>query len=190
MTVVVESHRRVTFGDTLIRLVKGDITELEVDGFVFYAQPDLSLGSGFGGMIAVRGGPSIQKELEELGPVPHLGAAVSGAGNLKAHHIIHAVGPKFREEDTEPKLLTTMENTLRLAEEIGLKTLAFPAMGAGYYGIPASVSATVMLKALENHLTGVTSLEEVVLCVLDAPQLNAFESAMKALQPSGGSSDA
>jgi O-acetyl-ADP-ribose deacetylase (regulator of RNase III) len=74
-----------------------------------------------------------------------------------------------------------MENCLLKAEEKGIKALAFPAMGAGYYGIPAPVSATVMLAALENHLRGETGLEEVTICVLDTPQFKAFEAAMAAL---------
>jgi O-acetyl-ADP-ribose deacetylase (regulator of RNase III) len=181
MEAAVASDPQVTIRDTVVRLVKGDITELEVDAFVFYARQDLALGSGFGGMIGVRGGASVQKELNTLAPVPDLEAVVSSAGKLAAEYIIHAVGPRFREDDIEAKLLTTMENCLLKAEEKGIKALAFPAMGAGYYGIPAPVSATVMLAALENHFRGETGLEEVTICVLDTPQFKAFEAAMAAL---------
>jgi O-acetyl-ADP-ribose deacetylase (regulator of RNase III) len=181
MEAAVASDPQVTIRDSVVRLVKGDITELEVDGFVFYAQPNLALGSGFGGMITIRGGAAIQKELDQLAPVAELEAVVSGAGKLTAEFIVHAVGPRFREDDIEPKLYTTMENCLRRAEEKGIKTLAFPAMGAGYYGIPASVSATVMLAALESHLEGETGLKEVTICVLDSPQFKAFEAALAAL---------
>jgi len=181
MEAAVASDPQVTIRDSVVRLIRGDITELEVDAFVFYAQPDLALGSGFGGMITVRGGASIQKELDEMAPVADLEAVVSGAGKLNAEHIIHAVGPKFREDGIEVKLQATMENCLLRAEEKGMKTLAFPAMGAGYYGIPASVSATVMLAALESHLSGETGLEEVTICVLDSPQFKAFKAAMPAL---------
>jgi len=74
-----------------------------------------------------------------------------------------------------------MENCLRLAEEKGDKTLAFPLMGAGYYGILPAVSATVMLAALQQHLSGETCLEEIIVCVLDTPQFKAFEAAMAAV---------
>lgn len=181
MESTVLSNPHVSIGDSVVRLIRGDITELEVDAFVYYAQPDLVLGSGFGGMIAVRGGQSVQKELQEMAPVAAEEAVVSGAGKLPAEFIIHAVGPRFREDDIEAKLLRTMKNTLQRAEEKGVKTLAFPAMGAGYYGILAPVSAKVMLEALQNHLSGETSIREVVICVLDAPQFNAFESAFAAL---------
>jgi O-acetyl-ADP-ribose deacetylase (regulator of RNase III) len=181
MEVTVSNESRITMGASPVRLVKDDITELEVEAFVYYATKDLALGSGFGGMITVRGGASIQKELDALGPVAPLVAVLSSAGKLKADHIIHAVGPKFREDDLEAKLLVTMENCLRLAEERGIRTLAFPAMGAGYYGIPAAVSARVMLEALQTHLRGPTGLTEVTICVLDSPQYKAFDAAMKAM---------
>lgn len=180
MEAAVLSDPKVKFGDTVVHLRRGDITELEVDAFVFYAQNDLALGSGFGGMITVRGGASIQKELDELAPVPDLGAVVSGAGKLTAEFIIHSVGPRFREDDIEAKLVTTMENVLAKAEEKRIKTLAFPAMGAGYYGVPAPESARAMLSALSSHLGGKTGLEEVTICVLDAPQFNAFQAAFEA----------
>ena len=130
MEAAVLSDPKIKFGDTVVHLLRGDITELEVDAFVFYAQSDLALGSGFGGMIAVRGGASIQKELDELAPVPHLEAVVSGAGKLKADFIIHAVGPKFQEQETEAKLLSTMHSALKRADEAAVERLAFRARGA------------------------------------------------------------
>ncbi len=166
---------------SVVRLIRGDITDLEVDAFVFYAQPDLALGSGFGGAISMRGGGSVQKELDELGPVATGEAVVSAAGKMKAEHIIHAVGPRFQEEDIEAKLRTTVQSTLRCAEGKTVKTLAFPAMGSGYYGIPPDLSAKVMLDVLKDHLQGDTNLTEVVICVLDTPQYNSFEAALAAL---------
>jgi len=166
---------------SVVRLIKGDITDLEVDAFVFYAQPDLVLGSGFGGAIGMRGGASVQKELDELGPVAMCEAVVSGAGKMKAEHIIHAVGPRFQEEDIEAKLEATMRSSLARAEEKAVATLAFPAMGSGYYGIPPDLSAKVVLQVLKDHLQGDTSLKEVVICVLDTPQYKSFEAALAAL---------
>lgn len=164
---------------SIIRLIKDDITDLDVDAFVFYAERDLTLGSGFGGAIAVRGGASIQKELDQLAPVALGEAVVSAAGNLKTRYIIHAVGPKFQEEDTEGKLRTTVLNSLRRAEQIGVERLAFPAMGAGYYGIPPALCARVMLEVIWSRLEGETCIREVVICVLDTPQYNAFKSQIE-----------
>ena len=181
MEAAVASDPQLLFQDTAVRLIRADITELEVDAFVFYATDDLALGSGFGGMIGMRGGASIQKELDELKPLQPLQAVASGAGKLTAESIIHANGPKFREDDIEERLATTVVNCLRLAEEKGFKTLAFPAMGAGYYGVPAAASAKVMLQVFQDHLAAGSSLTEVTVCVLDAPQFKAFDAAFSAL---------
>ncbi len=166
---------------SVIQLIKDDITDLDVDAFVFYAQSDLALGSGFGTAISVRGGPTIQQELEDMAPVAVGEAVVSEAGNLKANYIIHAVGPKFREEDTESKLRTTVLNSLRRAEEKAVETLAFPAMGAGFYGIPPELCAKVMLDAITKHLQGSTVIKDVVICVLDTRQYTTFQNALSAL---------
>ncbi len=166
---------------SIIRLTKGDVTELEVDAFVFYAQHDLALGSGFGTAISVRGGPTVGQELEKLGPLATGEAVITAAGGLKAKHIIHAVGPRFQEEDIEGKLRTTVLNSLKRAEEKHLERIGFPAMGAGYYGIAPDVCARVMLDTLKSHLAGKTSIKECVICVLDTVHYQAFESRMAAL---------
>jgi len=181
MEAAVMSDPQVEIGNCVIRLVRGDITELEVDAFVFYAEPTLALGSGFGGMIHMRGGGAIQKELNELAPVAPLEAVVSSGGRLNAEYIIHAVGPRFREDDIEKKLQLTMENCLLRAQDKGVKTMAFPAMGAGYYGIPPAISAHVMLNSLKSFLVQNPGLQEVTICVLDTPQFKAFEAAFAAL---------
>lgn len=179
MAEAVSEGRRIN--RTVVRLTKDDITDIEVDAFVFYAQADLALGSGFGTAISVRGGPTVQKELQELAPVATGEAVVSAAGNLKARHIIHAVGPKFQEEDTEGKLRTAVRGALKRADEKQLQQIAFPAMGAGYYGIPNDLCARVMLEAINDYLQGQTGIEELIICVLDTPQYDAFKAQLAAL---------
>jgi O-acetyl-ADP-ribose deacetylase (regulator of RNase III) len=168
-----------------LHLVKDDITDLDVDAFVLYATSELTLGSGFGTAISVRGGPTVQKELDALAPVAMCDAVVSAAGNLKADYIVHAVGPKFQEEGMEAKLRRTMISALIKAEAKGLRRIAFPAMGAGYYGIPTDLCARVMLDEIRKHLEGQTTLEEVVVCVLDTPQFGAFRNRLDALESQG-----
>lgn len=161
-----------------LRLIRSDITELEVEAFVYYAQHDLALGSGFGGAITVRGGPAIQKELNELGPLKTTEAIVSDAGKLNATHIVHAVGPRFNEEDTEGKLRATVLNSLKAAEEKGIKRIAMPAMGAGFYGISLDVCSRVMVEAIKSYLEGQTAIEEVVICVGEKRELAPFEKQL------------
>jgi O-acetyl-ADP-ribose deacetylase (regulator of RNase III) len=173
--------------ESKIRVVKGDITDSEVEAFVFYARPDLKLGTGYGNAISVRGGPSIQKELDEMTTPAAMGAAVmTEAGKLKAKYIIHAVGPAFQEEDIEGKLTTTVLNSLKCAEEKGIQQLAFPPMGAGFYGIPLAQSAKVTLGTIKAYLAGQTKLKEVVVFAMDNREFNPFQTELGTLSGNGG----
>lgn len=167
--------------NTTVRVEKGDLTDQEIDAFVFYAQQDLKLGSGFGTAISSRGGPSIQKELDEVAPLEPCAAVISNAGTMKADKIIHAVGPKFQEEDIDGKLRTTMENALRCADENGIKRVAFPPMGAGFYGIPLDTCASVMLSAIKKHVTQETGLVEIVIYVADKREFDPFRARLAEL---------
>jgi O-acetyl-ADP-ribose deacetylase (regulator of RNase III) len=164
-----------------IRLVKGDVTDLDVDAFTFYATEDLALGSGYGTAISIRGGPKIQEELETLAPISVGDAVVSMAGEMKAKFIIHAVGPKFQEADEEAKLRKTMVSALKRAEEKGIKSLAFPPMGSGFYGIPVDLCARVMLETIREHMSGSTQIDEIIVCTPDTRELNPFSKQMEAL---------
>ncbi len=165
--------------DRVLRIVREDVTDVEVDAFVYYANADLVLGSGWGTSIAIRGGPSIQEELNGLAPVDAGDAVMTAAGEMKAKHIIHAVGPRFQEEDEEDKLRKTMLSALKCAEDKGLDTLAFPPMGTGFYGIPLDLSAKVMLETIRAHLNnGRSSVKEVVICLMDSREFPPFEGRM------------
>jgi O-acetyl-ADP-ribose deacetylase (regulator of RNase III) len=155
-----------------------DITDFPVEAFVFYARPNLALGAGFGNAIAMRGGPSIKAELERIGSLPLLEAVVTAAGNLKAKHIVHAVGPAFQEENIETKLKTTILNALRCAEEKGIKQLAFPLMGAGFFGVPLTTSAEIMIGALKEYLASGSHLAEIILCANDGREYRAIAGQM------------
>ena len=164
-----------------VRLVRGDITELEVDAFVFYARPDLVLGSGFGTAISQRGGPTIQKELSTLGPLQTGQAVVTAAGKMKASYIVHAVGPRFNEPDTEAKLRSTVLSSLKAAEAKGIKRMAMPPMGTGFYGVPLPLCARVMLEAIRGYLQGPTNIAEVLLCVMDQREWTPFQAQLASL---------
>lgn len=169
----------IMIGGTEIQLIRDDITALEIEGFVFYARPDLKLGSGFGTAISVRGGPSIQEELNELGEQAVTRVVSTKAGELKAGRIFHAVGPAFQEPDLEKKLHQTVVNVLREADRLGVKQIALPAMGAGFYGIPLTACADIMLNAMQAYLTSESSsLEKIVICVLDNREFKPFRERL------------
>jgi O-acetyl-ADP-ribose deacetylase len=163
-----------------ITIVKDDITTLEVDAFVFYASHDLQLGAGFGNAISMRGGPAIQEELKKFGTVETGAAVTTSGGELKAKYIVHAVGPRFQEADTERKLKAVTLNALKQAESKGVERLAFPTMGTGFYGIPLDVSAKVTLGAIREYLTnGHTKLKEVVICARDTRDVKPFQAVLE-----------
>ncbi|MFC1678994.1 macro domain-containing protein [Elusimicrobiota bacterium] len=165
----------------MFSLVMGDISDMEVDAFVFYAQHDLRLGSGYGTAITQRGGPGIKKELEKIGRMATGKAVTTGAGELKAKHIIHAVGPRFQEEDEERKLRDTMKAALTQSEGKGIKSLAFPPMGTGFYGIPLDLCKKVMVEEIRAYLQGKTDLKEIRIVVMDLRESVPFEEAFKSL---------
>ncbi|MBI4702301.1 MAG: macro domain-containing protein [Deltaproteobacteria bacterium] len=167
--------------DGVIRVVKDDISAMDVEAFVFYAQDDLRLGAGYGNAIAVRGGPKIQEELKALGPCKVGDVVVTGAGKLKAKHILHAVGPKFQEEGTEKKLLLTMENILAQAEQRDIGQLAVPPLGCGFYGVPLDLCARVTLAAAKKHLEAGSKLREFLVVACDAREYRPFAAALEAL---------
>jgi len=166
----------------IIRLMVGDIMDLPVEAIVFYARPDLVLGSGFGAMIATRGGPKIQEELKKLGPVKTTEAVITSGGNLRARYIIHAVGPRFQEENLEEKLRTTMLNVFRIAEEYRIKSIAFPAMGAGFYGVPLDVCARETLEATQKYLEGSSTIQEVIFCLNEPYEYGPFQEELKKMK--------
>ena len=167
--------------NTLLRTVKADITDLEVEAFVFYADSTLKLGAGFGNAIASRGGPKVQDELKALAPCALGDAVVTGAGAMKAKFIVHAVGPKFQEPDLEGKLKKTTLSALKRAEEKGVTQIAFPPLGVGFYGVAPDVSARVMLDAFKEHTAGSTKLKEIIICVRDTRETAPFEKALASL---------
>lgn len=169
----------------LIRLQKGDLTALPVDAVVFYARQDLQLGAGFGSAIQSRGGEAIKKELEKIGSVEMGSAVITCAGNMKARHIIHACGPKFHETNAEDKLRKCMQSALQEANTAQLKTIAFPPMGSGFYGVPLDLTARVMLEVIQRVLETPTSTEQVIVCVIDDREFKAFQVQMEAITAKG-----
>ena len=154
-------------------------TKYPVDAFVFYAREDLELGSGYGTAIQSRGGVAIRKELDDIGSVKMGEAVITGAGGMNANHIIHACGPKFQEEGLEEKLRKCVDSTLKLADASGLKSLAFPPMGCGFYGVPLDLSAAVMLDCIKSFLGTASTLAEVIICVIDYRDYAPFEKKMR-----------
>jgi O-acetyl-ADP-ribose deacetylase (regulator of RNase III) len=167
-------------GNKVIRLVRGDVTDLEVDAFVFDITSDCQLGSGYGGAIAQRGGRAVQEELDSVGTLPTGEAVVTGAGEMKANYIIHANGPKFHERGTAEKLEKTTRSVLRRADEKGITRLALPPIGTGMYQVPLDLCANVMVDTVAEHLkNGTTSLEVVSFVALDSREYKPLQAKIE-----------
>jgi len=166
----------------MMRLMIGNITSLEVEAIVYYARPDLALGSGFGGVIAAEGGPQVQEELKKIGTVKTTEAVISSGGNLKARYIIHAVGPRFQEEEWEEKLRTTVLNVFRKADEKGIKSLAFPAMGIGFYGVPVDVCARETLGMAKKYMEGSNTIQEITFCLNEPYEYKPFQEQLEKMK--------
>ena len=160
-----------------VELVKGDITELEVDAIVNAANPYLKHGGGVAGAIVRKGGWVIQEEsdrwVREHGPVPLAGVAVTGAGRLKAKYVIHTVGPRCGIEPIE-KLKEAVINVLSKAEELHIASIAFPAISTGIFGCPYEGSARMMAEAILAKAPYLTSVRRIVICLYTDDAYDAF----------------
>lgn len=169
--------------DERIVIQQGDITDMDVDAIVNAANNDLMLGAGVAGAIARKGGESIQQECNEIGSIPVGYAAITGAGKLKARHVIHAASMGLGHVPTTAKTLrTSMAHALRLAEERNLKTIAFPAVGTGVSGFPMEECAQIMLAEAVQHLKSETSLDAIYFVLFDARAFDVFRRAWEKMQ--------
>lgn len=171
----------------ILRLLQGDITQIEADAVVNAANPDLVPGAGVAGAIHRVGGSSIRDESFALPGSPRCptGSAVAtGAGSLPARHVIHAVAPVWHGGNLgEPDLLRgAYQRSLELADELGDRSIAFPSLGTGVFGYPTADAASVALSTALAHLQGETEIELVTFVLFSAGDLAIFERVLGTLQ--------
>jgi len=163
-----------------IKLKKGDITESETDAIVNAANSSLILGGGVAGAIRKKGGPTIQAECDKLGGTPVGTAVITTGGNLKAKHVIHAVGPRMGEGNEDNKLKNATLNSLKLIDKRNLKSIAFPAISTGIFGYPIERCAKNMISAVKNYLeTQSTKIEKVIFVLFTESDYNVFQNELK-----------
>jgi O-acetyl-ADP-ribose deacetylase (regulator of RNase III) len=172
---------KVKINNTILELTQGDITDQTTDAIVNAANAALQMGGGVAGAIRRRGGPKIQEECNRIGGTHVGGAVITTGGNLAAKYVIHAVGPRHGEEHEDTKLKDATLNSLILADQNHLKSIAFPAISTGVFGFPKDRCATIMLSTTVAYLEGPTKLEKVVYCLYDRKTLEIFEHALQSL---------
>jgi O-acetyl-ADP-ribose deacetylase (regulator of RNase III) len=162
-----------------IVIIAGDLVEQEVDAIVNAANNDLVLGGGVAGAIRSRGGPTIQRECDEHGPVEVGEAALTGGGELAARHVIHAASMRLGGSTTAESLRSSMDNSFRLARENGVKTIAVPAVGTGIAGFPMEECAIVMARSLSGAFAEGWQPEEVRFVLFGDAARRTFETAFR-----------
>ena len=165
-----------------ILVQQGDLTEMDTDAIVNAANNDLILGGGVAGAIRRKGGDAIQRECNEIGAIPVGYAAITTGGNLKARFVIHAASMRLGGATTGDALRSSTMYCLKIANERGLKSIAFPAVGTGVAGFPLEECARIMLREAVEHLRGETSLEAVHFVLFDDPAKEVFQRMWKKLQ--------
>jgi O-acetyl-ADP-ribose deacetylase (regulator of RNase III) len=165
-----------------VELVKGDITQQAVDAIVNAANSSLMGGGGVDGAVHRKGGPEILQECRKVRAeqypdgLPTGKAVATTAGKLPARMVIHTVGPVYsKSEDRSHLLASCHTESLRVADEVGARTVAFPAISTGVYGYPLEEAATVAVAAVKRARTKV---EEVRFVLFDDAAYRTFERAL------------
>jgi len=187
-----ENMLEYNVGRAKVRLVQGDITEMETDAIVNAANPSLMGGGGVDGAIHRKGGPRILEECKRIratewpNGLPTGKAVITSGGNLKAKYVIHTVGPIWRGGNSgEPELLAeAYRNSLKLAVSKGIKTIAFPSISTGAYGYPIEKACKVALTTVKEFLEKEDKLDIVVLVLFSKRDFEIYKEAAKEIMAS------
>lgn len=180
MTAIEKEHG--LGGGRVLRVVHGDITQESVDAIVNAANGWLAHGGGVAGAILRRAGLDLQLEsdawVDRTGEIPNGGVAHTTAGMLRAKRVIHAVGPIWRDgRRNEPaELREAVTNSLKLADELGLARVSFPAISSGIFGFPKDLCAEIMVDATVAYFddTPLSKITEVRFTNIDRPTVDTF----------------
>jgi O-acetyl-ADP-ribose deacetylase (regulator of RNase III) len=168
----------------IIRLVKGDITERNVDAIVNAADSHLNHGGGVAGDIVKKGGKVIQDESYDIGFVPVGSSALTSAGKLPCRAVIHTVGPQMGEGNEEEKLNNAINSVFDLATKKGLKRVSIPAISSGTFGFPKDKCAKILVnetvKFFQNENND-SCVELVEFCIINDDTLKEFKREFELL---------
>ena len=160
-------------------IITGDLVEQSVDAIVNAANNDLLLGAGVAGAIRRRGGPEIQRECDAHGPIGVGEAAITGAGALPAHHVIHSASMSLGGRTTRHSLKSSMDHAFMLARENAVQTIAVPAVGTGIAGFPIDECARVMAVCLRDAINEGWQPVEVRFVLFNDDARRAFEAPFR-----------
>ncbi len=164
-----------------IELYQGDITKLEVDAIVNAANESLLGGGGVDGAIHRAAGRELLEECRGLSGCKTGEAKITKGYKLPAKHVIHTVGPVWRDgKNNEDNLLTSCYNkSMKLAADKGLKSIAFPNISTGVYGFPKQRAAIIAIHTINNFLKENPKIEKVVLAVFDEENYDLYQKLLR-----------
>ncbi len=165
-------------GRARIRVVKDDITSLLCDAIVNAANNHLWMGGGVAGAIKRRGGDEIEREAVRQGPIPVGEAVATRAGRLRCRYVIHAATMSQDLVTSERAIREATRSALRLADRLGLTSVALPALGTGVGGFPLDRAATVMLEEAVAQRSVADGRLEIIFAVWDDAAYTAFAGAL------------
>jgi len=161
-----------------IEVQRADITKLDVDAISNAANTDLRHGGGVAGAIVRAGGRAIQDESDRLAPIGIGEAVATGAGELPARWVIHAATMRLGGPTSADAIRSATASTLRVADELGARSLGLVAFGTGVGGFPVGDAARIEVEEVRRHLDGGSGLERIVFCVFGDDARDAFERAV------------
>jgi len=160
-----------------IRVKQGDITKLKIDAIVNAANKSLLGGGGVDGAIHQAAGPELLAECRSIGGCPTGEARITGGYNLFARYVIHTVGPVYSGRPQDSRLLTQCYlNSLKLANDYHIKSIAFPAISCGVYGYPIKDACRIAVDTTCGFLDKNESIETVIFILFSTENLKAYEA--------------
>ncbi len=165
--------------DSQIEVIQGDITQQDVDAIVNAANNHLWMGAGTAGAIVRAGGREIEDEAIRQGPIEVGEAVVTGPGNLACRHVIHAAAMGQNLVTSADKIRNSTDNALKRAEELGVASIAFPALGTGVGGFDYDQAAEIMLSVCYEHSGADRSVRTIRFVLFDQRAFEAFEQAWR-----------
>jgi O-acetyl-ADP-ribose deacetylase (regulator of RNase III) len=174
---------RISNDKIIIRLIKGDITDQNVDVIVNPANSYLKHGGGVAGAIVRKGGKIIQTESDKIGFVPVGSSVITTSGELSCEAIIHTVGPRMGEGNEDLKLSKSIHSSLSLASDNSYKSISIPAISSGIFGFPKDRCANILLDESIKFLEiKNTTLETIEFCIIDDETLFHFKTEFTKLK--------
>lgn len=169
------------FGEVILQLTVGDIADQPgVDAVVNAANAELQMGGGVAGAIHRAAGPGLAEECAPLGPIRPGECVITGGHRLPNPHVIHCLGPIYGADEPAPALLASCyERALALADEAGLRSVAFPAISSGAFGYPVAEAARVALRTISQAAPRLTSLRLIRMVLYSQRNLEVHREALE-----------